>query len=59
MATVMAIVRAMPAVMAPHVMRTMPAMVTSYVVMTIAVTMMMAILHLGRQAFTGPLHRGS
>jgi hypothetical protein len=57
-AAMMMEVRTMPAVMAAHMVRTMPAMVTAHMVVAIAVTMMVAILHLGGQAFTGTLHRG-
>lgn len=58
-AAMMVEVRAMPAVMATDVVRTMPAMVTADAVMrAIAMTMMAAILHFRRHAFTGALHGG-
>ena len=56
MATVVIVVRTVPTVVTAHMVRTMPAMVTTHMMMAIAVTMMVAILHLGRQAFTGSLH---
>ncbi len=43
-AAMMMEVRAMPAVMAAHMVRTMPAMMTTHMVVAIAVTMMVAIL---------------
>lgn len=56
-ATVMMEVRAVPAVVAAHVMRTMPVMVATHVMVTIAAVMMMTtILHVGLQAFTCALH---
>lgn len=58
MAALMMEVRAMPAVMAADMVWTMPAMVTTHMVVAIAVTMMVAILHLGGQSFTSALHRG-
>jgi hypothetical protein len=47
-------VRAVPVVMAAHMVAAMPVMVATHMMMTV-VTMMVAILHLGRQTFTGAL----
>lgn len=59
MTAVVAIVRAVPAVMAAHMMRTMPAMMATEAMMRAIAAMMMAILHLGGQAFTRALYAGS
>lgn len=54
--TVMMDVRAGHVVVAAHMVRAMPAMMTAHMMMAVAVVVMAAILHLGRQTFTCALH---
>ena len=57
MAAVMIEVRTVPVMMAAHMVMAVPVMVAAHMMMAIMSVVVTAILHFGRQAFTGALHR--